>query len=236
MYTKDLGTERVWLAAALLALGCGTVRMAVPPKVAETSEVLEASDRSSWTGGLTDEGFKLAKYSVKEVDRDWQSNSGFSVGPFEDKKATTGYEYQLAGGGPTLKGQCGSETKEKSWDLSSSSEVSWGDTTVACSCTGGGDAATLTWSEKSSEMTVQGTTYELEAIFQTDNGGQVSDPVGFTARAGDFLGAVEVTRPGRVWLNKGLDDRTKAKASCLFVGLMLYQPPAEDVGDDDDDD
>ena len=234
MHTKDLRLQRAWPMAAFLALGCGHVGMAVPPKVAETSEVLEVTDRSSWTGGLTDEGFKLAKYSVKEVDRDWQSNSGFSVGPFADKKATTGYQYQLAGGGSTLKGQCGSETKENSWDLSSTSEISWGDTTVACSCKGGGDAATLTWSEKSSEMTVAGTTYELEAVRQTDTGGQTPDPVGFTARAGDFLGAVEVTRPGRVWLNKGLDDRTKAKASCLFVGLMLYQPPAEDTGDDDD--
>ena len=87
MDMKDLRLQRAWPTAALLALGCGHVGMAVPPKVAETSEVLEVTDRSSWTGGLTDEGFKLAKYSVKEVDRDWQSNSGFSVGPFADKNA-----------------------------------------------------------------------------------------------------------------------------------------------------
>ena len=233
MHRKDLRMQRVWSVVAVLALGCGSVRMALPPQVAETSEMLEVTDRSGWTGALTDEGFKLARYSVKEVDRDWDSNSGFSIGPFEDKKATTGYQYQLTGGGPTLKGQCGSQTKKQSWDLTNSSEISWGDTTVACSCTGGGDAATLTWSEESSEVTVQGTTYQLEAVHETDNGGQSSDPVGFAARAGDYLGAVEVTRPGRVWLNKGLDAAAKAKASCLFVGLMLYQPPARDVDDDD---
>jgi hypothetical protein len=53
----------------------------------------------------------------------------------------------------------------------------------------------------------------------------VPDPVGFSARAGSYLGAVEVSRPGRVWLDKGLDAATKAKASCLFAGLLLYQPP-----------
>jgi hypothetical protein len=206
--------------------------MAVPPGVAKTSELLEVTDRSDWSGSLTDESFKLGTYAIKDVDRDWDSNSGFSVGPFADKKATAGFKYQLAGGGPTLKGSCAAETKEKSWDLSSTSEISWGDTTVACSCAGGGDAATLTWSEKTSELNVSGTTYELEPIYQTDSGAQVSEPVGFSARAGSYLGAVEVSRPGRVWLDKGLDPQTKAKASCLFAGLMLYQPPT--VAEDDD--
>ncbi len=43
-----------------------------------------------------------------------------------------------------------------------------------------------------------------------------------------MLGAIEVTYPGRVWLNKELSDQAKGQASCLFVGLMLYQPPSQD--------
>ena len=66
---------------------------------------------------------------------------------------------------------------------------------------------------------------ELQAIYETDGGAQVPEPVGFSARAGGYLGAVEVSRPGRVWLEKGLDPKAKAQASCLFAGLMLYQPP-----------
>lgn len=231
MHTKDLRVLRAVPVVVVVAFGCAGPKMAVPPGVAKTSELLEATDRSDWSGSLTDESFKLGTYAIKDVDRDWDSGSGFSVGPFADKKATAGFQYRLTGAGPTLKGSCASETKEKSWALSSSSEISWGDTTVACSCEGGGDAATLTWSEKTSELTVSGTTYELEPIYQTDSGAQVSDPVGFSARAGSYLGAVEVSRPGRVWLDKGLDPATKAKATCLFAGLMLYQPPtvAEDT-------
>lgn len=225
MDTRYWGVLRVVPVVAVLALGCAGPKMAVPAGVAKTSEVLEVSDRSDWSGSLTDESFKLGRYAVKDVDRDWDSSSGFSVGPFGDEKATAGFKYQLAGGGPTLKGSCASETKEKSWDLSTTSEISWSKTTVACSCEGGGDAATLTWSEKVAELTVSGTTYELEPIYTTEGGGSVPDPVGFSARAGGYLGAVEVSRPGRVWLDKGLDAATKAKASCLFAGLILYEPP-----------
>lgn len=228
MYTNDLKPLRAAPVAVVLALGCAAPKMAVPASVAKTSEVFAATDRSSWSGALANEDFRLGRYAVQAVDRDWNSGSGFSVGPFADRKATTGFSYQLAGGGRPLKGSCASETKEQSVALVESSEISWGSTTLACSCEGGGEAATLTWSKAASELTVSGTTYELEPIYQTDDGGRASEPVGFSARAGGFLGAVEVSRPGRLWLDKELDPTTKAQASCLFVGLMLYQPPKTD--------
>ena len=232
MHTKDLRVLWAIPAVVVVALGCAGPKMALPPGVAKTSELLEVTDRSNW-GSLADESFKLGTYAIQDVDRDWDSSSSFSVGPFADKKATAGFKYKLAGGGPTLKGSCAAETKEKSWDLSSKSEISWGDTTVACSCEGGGDSATLAWSEETSELTVSGTTYELEPIYETDTGAQVSNPVGFSARAGSYLGAVEVSRPGRVWLDKELDRKTKAQATCLFAGLILYQP--QTVVEDEDD-
>lgn len=225
MHTKNLKTLRAATVALGLAAGCAAPKMAVPPGVAKTSEVLAATDRSTWSGSLVDESFKLGRYAVNNVDRDWDSSSGVSIGPFANEKATAGFQYQLAGAGPTLKGSCASETKEKSWDISASSEISWSSTTVACTCEGGGDIATLTWSEKANELTVSGTTYELEPVYTTDDGGSVSNPVGFSARAGSYLGAVEVSHPGRVWLDRGLDPATKAKTSCLFAGLLLYKPP-----------
>jgi len=230
---KDLRVLGAGPLFVVVAFGCAPPKMAVPAGVAKSSEVLEVTDRSGWSGALADEDFKLGRYAVKDVDRDWDSSSGFSIGPFADKKATAGFKYQLAGGGATLKGSCASETEEQSWDLAQTSEISWGATTMACSCEGSGDSATLAWSEKASEVTLAGTTYELEPIYQTDGGSQVSEPVGFSVRKGDFLGAVEVSGAGRVWLSKELDDTTKAKASCLFAGLLLYQPPT--VNDDDDD-
>ena len=217
-----------FIAPMALALGCAAPKMAVPANVAKSSEVLEAQDRSMASGALVDEGFRLGSYPVTEVDRDWNSKSGFSVGPFSDKKATTGYQYQLSAGKTKLKGTCGSETKEKSFLTGASSEIAWGSTTVACSCEGGDAPASLTWSGDKSEMTVAGSTYAIKPIHETAEGSSMSEPVGFSAGSKETLGAVEVTHPGRVWLNKGLSAEAKAEASCLFVGLMLYQPPRED--------
>ena len=45
--------------------------------------------------------------------------------------------------------------------------------------------------------------------------------------AADKAGAVEVAHPGQVWLKKGLDDATRAKTTCAFVGLMLYKAPSD---------
>lgn len=224
---QTLATSMGVLLVAFVS-GCAPAKMAVPPAVAKNSEVLEASDRSSWQGALVDESFKLGPYQVADVDRDWNSGSGFSIGPFADKKATTGYQYQLVGGGANLTGQCGSETKKGSWALSESSEVSWSSTTVACSCSGQGEPATLTWSAEDSEVAIGGKTYALEPIHETDKGGSTSEPVGFSVQGGEPLGAVEVTHPGRVWLNRALAPSVKAQASCLFVGLLLYTPPSTD--------
>lgn len=202
--------------------------MAVPPAVAQNSEVLEVTDRSGWQGALADESFNLGPYQVADVDRDWNSGSGFSIGPFAKKKATTGYQYQLAGEGSKLTGQCGSETKQSSWSVSDTSEISWSSTTVACSCSGHGDLATLTWSKDKSEVSVAGQIYELEPIYEVEGGGSTSEPVGFSARGGETLGAVEVSHPGRVWLDKSLAPAAKVQAGCLFVGLLLYAPPSTD--------
>jgi hypothetical protein len=202
--------------------------MAVPQAVAKGSEVLEAKDRSMASGALVDESFQLGRYPVTEVDRDWNSKGGFSAGPFSDKKATTGYQYQLTDGTNKLKGTCGSETKTKSIFGGGGSQIAWGSTTVACTCEGGADSASLTWSSDKSEITVAGNTYEIKPIHETADGSSMSEPVGFSAGSKDTLGAVEVTHPGRVWLNNKLSDEAKAGASCLFVGLMLYQPPKDD--------
>ena len=222
------GSPALWLVIAVSGAGCAAPKMAVPPNVAKSSEVLEAQDRSMASGALVDESFKLGSYSVTDVDRDWNSSGGFSVGPFSDKKATTGFQYKLSAGKTKLTGQCGSETKKQGFSLSGSSSIAWGDTTVACSCEGSGEAANLTWSGKQAEMIVLGTTYQIEPIHETADGSNMSEPVGFSAKGGEVLGAVEVTHPGRVWLNKALSDEAKAQASCLFVGLMLYQPPKDD--------
>ena len=71
--------------------------------------------------------------------------------------------------------------------------------------------------------------YKLEPINAVEGGGTQSNPTGFRADAEQPLGAVEVVYPGQVWLTKGLDPATRAKATCAFAGLMLYKAPSENL-------
>ena len=76
---KDLRVLGAGPLFVVVAFGCAPPKMAVPAGVAKSSEVLEVTDRSGWSGALADEDFKLGRYAVKDVDRDWDSSSGFST-------------------------------------------------------------------------------------------------------------------------------------------------------------
>jgi hypothetical protein len=208
------------------ACGCAGARMAPPDDVSKNSEVLAVSDRSRASGALVDESFKLGSYAVANVDRKWDSKSGISVGPWGKDTKTTGYSFELKGGPGELKGKCESELKEQGI-LGLGGSFDWGSTTIACSCEGSSDKASLVLSKKENKLSAGGGDYALKPVHGVVGGGEQSAPSGFRADAEQPLGAVEVLYPGQVWLRKDLDDATKASASCLFAGLMLYKPPSD---------
>src|SRR5262245_31464643 len=57
----------------VLVSACGAAHMALPADVAQASEEVPITDRSSWSGALADESFGLGPYKVTDVDRKWDS-------------------------------------------------------------------------------------------------------------------------------------------------------------------
>jgi len=222
--------EQGWLigqCALLLALGaCAGPRMAAPSDVSSSSEVLPVSERSRASGALVNEGFKLGPYTIADVDRKWDSSSGVSVGPWGKESKTTGFSFTLAGGDTKLKGKCESVLQKQSV-LSLGGSFDWGSTTIACSCEGGAEKASLVLSKDANKLTLGGTDFLLQQIRGVVGGSDQSTPSGFRADSDAPLGAVEVLYPGQVWLKKGLAEPTRGNVSCLFTGLMLYKPPSD---------
>jgi hypothetical protein len=212
---------------ATSVIGCAVPRMAPPADVAGASEVLIVSDRSRASGALVSEGFKVGGYEVTDVDRDWNSTSSVGIGPWSKETKTTGFAYALQSKGKKLTGKCASEKKSQGI-FAMGGTFSWGDLQVACTCEGESGKAELLMTKDGRSLKLGGREYKVEPINSLEGGGTQSEPSGFRADADELLGAVEVQHPGQIWLKKGLDDTVKEQASCVFVGLMLYQPPKDD--------
>jgi hypothetical protein len=202
--------------------GCATARMAAPPDIAGGSDVLTVSDRSRASGLFVNEGFKLGKYQVADVDRKWNKSSSTGVGPWSKETKTTGFTYALVAQDKKLAGQCSSEASSHGIR-----GFSWGSIKIACTCEGDGGKAELLMVDDGRSLTVDGKAYKVEPIHAVQGGSSQSDPTGFRADGEAPLGAVEVLHPGQVWLTKGLDEATAYKTTCTFVGLMLYKPPQD---------
>jgi len=215
-----------WGALLVLA-GCATPRMAPPADVAGASEILTVSDRSRASGALVNESFKLGSYDVADVNRDWDSKSSTGVGPWSKESKTTGFAFALKGQGKQLKGKCESEQKSNSILGLGGGAISWGDLKIACMCEGEGAKSELVMTNDARTLKLGDKKYKVQPIHDLEGGKTQSEPSGFRADSDGLLGAVEVQYPGQIWLKRGLDDATKMQASCIFAGLMLYQPPKD---------
>ncbi|MES1205418.1 MAG: hypothetical protein ABUS79_05730 [Pseudomonadota bacterium] len=210
--------------SSVSVIGCATPRMAAPADVAKASEVLTVSDRSRASGAFVNEGFKVGNYEVVDVDRKWTSTESGGIGPWSKETKTTGFSYALAAGGKKMSGKCSSVTSSQGIG-----GFSWGKIKIACSCEGDAGKTELVMTDTGRTMKVGDKEYKVEPINTVEGGGTQSNPTGFRADGDEPLGAVEVVHPGQIWLKKGLDDATRTATSCTFVGLMLYQPPSENL-------
>ena len=218
-------TTVIWSVLSVAPVfGCATARMAAPADIAGNSEVLAVSDRSRASGAFVNEGFKLGSYEVVDVDRKWDSSSSTGVGPWSKDTKTTGFSYALSSNGKKLPGKCSSETRSQGFG-----GFNWGSLKIACACEGEGGKAEVLMVKEGRTLKIDDKEYKLEPITAVEGGGTQSNPTGFRADADQPLGAVEVVHPGQVWLAKGLDAPTRAKATCAFVGLMLYKAPSESI-------
>lgn len=215
--------------------GCAGPRMVPPGEVAQGSQVLEVADRSSMTGSLADESFKLGSFQVANVDRDWTKKSGFGVAGYSSDSTTTGYSFALKAGESSWAGSCASQADKQGVGLLGG-EAAWGKTRITCECKSGGTTASVVLENQSpdserglgGELSAGGAKYRVSAVVETDKSSLGSGPAGFRfdGEAGS-VGAVEVLRPGRVWLNERLPEAERTPVACLSAGLMLYQPPSD---------
>jgi hypothetical protein len=222
--------------AGLFALGCAGPRMVPPDDVAQKSQTLEVGDRSAMSGALANESFKLGAFEVADVDRDWNKKSGFSVGGFSNDTTTSGYSYNLKGGGDSWAGSCASQADKEGVKILGG-EAAWGKTRLTCECKKGPVTAVVQLDSKQpdsstkgmgGELNAGGAKYKVTAVTSTDKTNLSGSPAGFRFDGDDgAVGAVEILRPGRVWLNERLPESERPPVACLSAGLMLYVPPSE---------
>lgn len=226
------------VGCSLLTLaGCAGPRMLPPKDLAQGSQVLEVADRSSMSGALVDESFKLGTFAVTDVDRDWNKKSGFSVVGYSNDTTTTGYSYKLSAGGASWQGSCASSANKKGVGILGG-QVAWGSTSITCECKQGSTSVAVVLKadspdasaakQMSGELRAGETKYQVHVVNDTDKGNYSQSPAGFRFDGeGGAVGAVEILRPGRVWLNERLPEAERPPVACVSAGLMLYQAPSE---------
>jgi len=194
------------VVVGLGAAGCAGPRMVPPGDVVKDSQVLEVADRSSMTGSLVNESFKLGSFAVTDVDRDWNKKSGFSVGGYSNDTTTTGYSYKVKGSGGAWDGSCASSAKKQGVAVLGGS-VDWGKTSITCECKQGGSTASLVLKSdspdsskgSSGELTAGGAKYKVAAVNETDKSNLGSSPAETHAtgkRWGSGRRELSQTRPG----------------------------------------
>jgi hypothetical protein len=217
---------------ASIVIGCATPQMVVPPEIAQGSEVVAATDRSSMSGAFANESFKLGKYAVTDVNRDWNSGSAIGVLGFSSEKTKGGYAYKVKSAGVDLSGGCASETADKSMSLGSGMSVGSSFAKLGCTCSGQGEPTKVVISASTSDkysgdLKTHATSYRVTAIYEAKGMISNGQPTGYRVDGDTPRGAVEVLKPGRAWFERGMDDAERTDLVCLYVGLMLYMPPKD---------
>jgi hypothetical protein len=226
------------LAVAAAFGGCKPPRMATPADLAPLSDEIVVTNRSRATGLFANETFGLGPYKVTRVHRGATStsSSGFRLAGIgsESSKSSAFYDFDMTTAVGVFKGSCGvyagvKESHFGNWVVGGSeSQV------LDCDCSGGGPGVARVYLEMAPQVRGvlvhrRGAATELRPSMATEGGGQngvFGRPVGYEAAGTPPLGAVEITHPGRVWINRTLPAVDQADLACLFGSVLLYQPPA----------
>jgi hypothetical protein len=234
MSTAPILSSRSLLAVVILTGGaCTPAHMAVPKDVSTASQEIVITDRSSMTGALANESFKMGPYQVADVNRKWNSSSSSGIAGFSSGKSRGGYAFAFKAAEGTYAGTCTSLLDEKSVSLFGGA-LGTQRFTVLCECAGPAKARCEMSADDSARYrgtvsTGGGGSYAIEGIYTDEKGKSTSSPLGYQVRGGESVGAVEVLNKGRVWLSRSLEAPRRAEVACLFAGLLLYQAPKSDL-------
>lgn len=200
--------------------------MAVPSDVEATSEVFEA------TGLWVDESFRLGRYSVAGVDRASTKSSakmqeaGFFFDAAVDEETQGGYTYRFLEGEQELRAACRTFTNRKKSIIGTLEQTTQA-SRLACSCENGDRASSVevAWSgrQPSGTATLAGEALVLTSLRVSGPAWAPAEAMGFLVDAADGpIAAVEVVRPGRMWLSRELGATEQRELGCLLAGLMLH--------------
>ncbi len=224
----------VLLSFTVFLGGClSTMQMVVPTDISAVTDVIDATDRSMWSGAMTDESFTLGEYKVVDVDRDWDSSESqtISINKLDVKSGNTegAYDYQFKSPSGQMKGTCASGASEDSLGMSGF-KVGKKQFNLNCTCQDGAtEVAKVTVQAKNMDnytgtLTTQGKRYKVISLKEVE-GALSSGVSGYRVDGDKPVGAVEVLKPGRIWLGRDLPVVEKSALACTFVGLMLYLVP-----------
>jgi hypothetical protein len=225
----------VWVA------GCTTsLRMQTSPDITTgADELVVTGGRGPVRSALVTEDFSIGPYRVEGVDRSWGRSTSKADGDVRNTVRTvetvtrTGYRYTTKSpGGQATEGQCtvrweAAATTDKRIVEHTTTERS---EALVCTCaTGGAVEMARGRGDRAftGAITRGASTYGLTEIFETRTGHTVWDgSVGFRVdREGENVAAIELLRPGRIWLKQRLDTPARDDLACVLAGLLLYEPP-----------
>jgi hypothetical protein len=223
------------LALSLMLLStsaCKAPHIVVPSEIARASDEVAVTDRSSMTGSLANESFKLGSYAVDDVDRAWDKKSTVSLFGAASEKAEGSYRYKLNGGAQAFSGQCAAERAVKSWTVDSATSIESTFSNLRCTCGGASSPIKVAVSaaddgKASGELHTSAGSYEVQGIYQGDEYMFGTEPAGYRLESGQRRAAVETLRPGRAWFPRDIGEPERTELACLFAGLMLYLPPMQ---------
>lgn len=230
MRTRILCTT-TFVSVVSVAGACTPARIAVPADLAKEAEEIQVTDRSRMTGAFANESFKMGPFQITDVDRKWNSSSGFSIGSFSSEGKKTGYSFTFKGPAGEAKAKCASEQTSKGAKLFGGT-ISSTAATIGCQCEGPGAQSQLVLStNQSSTYGGQAQTrvgaFSVTAIDKCETGSCGVSTAGYDIRAQSAAGAFEIFHPGRLWLARSLAGDARADLACLAAGILLYQPPSE---------
>ncbi len=230
-----LGSLLTGVGVTAFLSGCTTMQMAVPSDISAVSDVIAATERSMWSGAMADETFTLGIYKVTSVDRDWDSSQTdtVSISKLDLKSGTTegGYNYQFKAPSGEFKGECSSEASAESAGMSGF-KIEKRVSKLNCVCSeGNSEIAKVTLKAKNLDnytgtLATHGQSYQVASIKEVE-GALSSGASGYRVDGDKPVGAVEVLKPGRIWLGRDLTAGVRTALACTFTGLMLYLPPEE---------
>ena len=228
MYDRRMAGKTA-LLLLLVAASCSANHMVVPPDIASSTEVVLVTDRSSFSGSLSDESFKLGPYSIGGVDRDWNSTQTTEMFGMATSRTGGGYAYRFKYGANDVPAGCVTESGGDATTLSFGLQVSSSFAKLGCTCSDGVKVVISADTNKRyiGELSTRKGSYQVTALYDADGQLANDEPTGYRIDGDSALGAVEVLRPGRAFFRKGLAQEEHADLACLFAGLMLYETPKE---------